>query len=62
MNHIPDLVAYPVEEAVSILKDLNVKINVVESYGKSFEKTEDVRVVRQKILTANEIELIISFF
>ncbi len=62
MIHIPDLVGYPINEAVELLKNTNIEATIIESYGKNMDQTEDARVIRQRNITANQVELIISFF
>jgi predicted Fe-Mo cluster-binding NifX family protein len=59
---IPDVVAYPINEAKELLNQNNYEVVIVESYGKTTIKTQDARVIRQRTLSDKEIELVISFF
>jgi len=62
LETIPDLVGYPINEAIKVLEDNNLEVTIIESYGKTKVQTEDARVIRQRSISDNQIELIISFF
>lgn len=62
MNQIIDILGLKTEDAVNLLRDQGFSIIVKESYGKNTVKTNNSRVIRQRLVAKNEIELIISFF
>ncbi len=61
MNTIPDVVGYKLEEALSMLGAVDEEVVVVKTFGKKQLKSDEARIIRQKICN-NKIQLIISYF
>ncbi len=60
--NIPDCLGYQLESALHLLNKLGYDVIIEETYGKRSVKTEDVRVIRQKLLGNNQLQLIIAYF
>lgn len=60
--NIPDCLGYQLETALNLLNKFDYDVIIEETYGKKTVKTEDVRVIRQKLLEDNQLQLIIAYF
>lgn len=61
MNRIPDVVGYRLDEALRKLGNINKEIVVKETFGKKSMKSDEVRVVRQRV-DEEQLQLIIAYF
>lgn len=61
VKHI-DVLGFELSEATKILNDYNVGFIIKESIGKDKIEQGTKRVIRQKFISDNEIELTISYF
>ncbi len=59
---IPDVLGYLIEDAVDALVAAGFKPVILESYGKKVIEAGTARVIRQRAISNEEIELIISLF
>lgn len=62
MNYIPDVIGYTLESGLHVLKEYNYEIIIKETFGKKNVKSEEARIVRQKIYKNNTLQLIIAYF
>ncbi|KAB3531349.1 hypothetical protein [Alkaliphilus serpentinus] len=62
MKPIVDILGFKTEEAINALNILGYEVIIKESYGKNTTKSNDSRIIRQRLVSKNEMELIISFF
>lgn len=58
----PDVLGFELTEAILILDNNNIEYSIYESIGKEKLEKGIKRVIGQKSLSDNEIELIISYF
>ncbi len=59
---MPDVVGYKLERALHILNKHDFEIVIQETFGKKNIKTDEARVVRQKIYKGNILQLVIAYF
>lgn len=63
MSRMPDLIGYELETGIQILQDLGLKYSVMENSvsGKIYPTELMKRIVRQRVLSTGEVELLYSF-
>lgn len=59
---MPDIVGYEFERALHILNKYDFKIIIKETFGKENIKTNEARIIRQKIYKNNILQLVIAYF
>ncbi len=59
---MPDVVGYKLERALRILNKCNFEIIIKETFGKGNVKTDEERIIRQKIYKNNILQLVIAYF
>ncbi|HZK57225.1 MAG TPA: PASTA domain-containing protein [Clostridia bacterium] len=59
---MPDVVGYKLEKALHILKGHGFEIVIKETFGRKNMKTDEARVVRQKVYKNNILQLVIAYF
>ncbi len=59
---IPDVLGYLADEAVDALMAAGFKPVILESYGKKTIEGGTARVIRQRLVSKEEVELTISLF
>ncbi len=62
MEDIPNIVGYKLESALSVLDKYNYNIVLKETLGKKSIKSDEIRVVRQRLNNSNVLQLIIAYF
>jgi len=62
LSHILDLVGHRLESVSDILNNYNYNVIIKETFGKKSIKSDEIRIIRQKILEDNTLQLIIAYF
>ncbi|MDR5658232.1 hypothetical protein RH915_01885 [Serpentinicella sp. ANB-PHB4] len=63
MQKSVDVLGFELNDALFILNELNMQYTVNETYGKDAKKMDGIkRVVGQRNISLNEVEIIISYF
>lgn len=59
---MPTIVGHRLETALSMLSKYDFKIIIKETFGNKDIKTDEIRVIRQKMCGDNVLELVIAYF
>ena len=59
---MPDIIGYRLESALHILDKYDFEIVIKETFGRKNIKTDEARVIRQKLYKDNVLQLVIAYF